>query len=103
MFFKEMKTLKLVPQTRIYSNEELKLMNWKVEAFDGQWCDGPIPKFSTFNFHDRNWEVKLFVALISITAFGTWFGVAKPFLRSHVWDITNKKLEASHGYILGPT
>ena len=34
-------------------------MNWRVEAFDGQWCGGPIPKFSTFNFHDRNWEVKI--------------------------------------------
>ena len=34
-------------------------MNWRFEAFDGQWCNGPIPKFTTFNFHQRNWEVKI--------------------------------------------
>ena len=33
-------------------------MNWTVEAFDGRWCDGFIPKFRTFNYHKRNWEVK---------------------------------------------
>jgi hypothetical protein len=54
---------------------------------------------SSFMIEIGKW--KLFVALVGITAFGTWFGVAKPFLRSHVWDITNKRLEASHGYILG--
>ena len=59
-FFKEMTTPTLVPQKKTYTNEELKLMNWRVDKFDGQWCDGPIPKFSTFNFHDRKWEVKIY-------------------------------------------
>jgi len=36
MFFKEITTPKLVPQAKIYTNEELKLMNWRVEAFYGQ-------------------------------------------------------------------
>ena len=34
-------------------------MNWRSEAFNGQWCNGPIPKFTTFNFQERNWEVKI--------------------------------------------
>ena len=35
------------------------MINWRVEAFQGQWYGGPIPKFSTLNFHDRNWEVEI--------------------------------------------
>ena len=58
-FFKEMTTTTPVPEKKIHTNEELKLMNWRVDQFDGQWRNGPIPKFSTFFFHDRNWEVKI--------------------------------------------
>ena len=58
-FLKEMTTPTPFHDKKIYTNEELKWMNWRVDKFDGQWCDGPIPKFSTFNFHDRKWEVKI--------------------------------------------
>ncbi len=59
LFFKESTTPKHVPQAGNYTKEELKLMNWRREAFDGQWCNGPIPKFTTFSFHQRNWVVKI--------------------------------------------
>src|SRR5579875_1992707 len=59
MFFKEMTIPKPVPQEKTYTNKELKLMNWRVESFYGQWCSGPIPKLTTFNYNDRNWEVKV--------------------------------------------
>ena len=59
IFFKECTTPKHVAQKRNYTKEELKLMNWRRETFDGQWCNGPIPKYTTFNFHQRNWVVKI--------------------------------------------
>ena len=27
--------------------------------YDGQWCDGPIPKLTRFSFWKRDWEVKV--------------------------------------------
>jgi hypothetical protein len=58
-FFKEMTTPTPFHEKNLYTNEELKLINWRVDKYDGQWCDGLIPKFSTFNFHGRQWEVKI--------------------------------------------
>ena len=37
-FFKEMTTTSsttLVPEKKIHTNEELKLMNWRIDQFDG--------------------------------------------------------------------
>jgi hypothetical protein len=85
LFFKEMTTPKLVPQKKNYTNEGLKLMNWRVEAFDGQWCGGPIPKFSTFNFHQRNWEVKISKFSFMGWVYLPWIPQKQAIFFCHLW------------------
>lgn len=35
------------------------LQTWGSNVYDGQWCDGPIPKLIKFSYWNREWEVRV--------------------------------------------
>jgi hypothetical protein len=35
------------------------LQRWRSNVYDGQWCNGPIPKLTPFSYFHREWEVRV--------------------------------------------
>jgi hypothetical protein len=41
------------------STRVLALEKWRSNVYDGQWCNGSIPKLTNFSYWNRNWEVRV--------------------------------------------